>query len=77
VYFICGTLREEQRVRVYENRVLRKIFGSKREQVTGEWRKKTHNEELCDPYNLTKYYECQFKKNEMGEAYSACRGKTR
>ena len=41
------TLREEHRLRVFENRVLRRIFGSKRAGVTGEWRK-IHNEELSD-----------------------------
>jgi hypothetical protein len=39
------TLREEHRLRVFENRVLRSIFGPKRDEVTGEWRK-LHNEEL-------------------------------
>ena len=39
------TLREERRLRVFENRVLRRIFGRKRDEVTGEWRK-LHNEEL-------------------------------
>jgi hypothetical protein len=39
------TLREEHRLRVFENRVLRRIFGPKRGEVTGEWRK-LHNEEL-------------------------------
>ena len=39
------TLREERRLRVFENRVLRRIFGSKRDEVTREWRK-LHNEEL-------------------------------
>jgi hypothetical protein len=39
------TLREEHRLRVFENRVLRRIFGPKRDEVTGEWRK-LHNEEL-------------------------------
>ena len=39
------TLREERRLRVYENRVLRRIFVPKRDEVTGEWRK-LHNEEL-------------------------------
>ena len=43
------TLREERRLRVFENRVLRKIFGAKRDKVTGEWRK-LHNEELNDLY---------------------------
>jgi hypothetical protein len=38
-------MREECRLRVFENRVLRKIFGPKRDEVTGEWRK-LHNEEL-------------------------------
>ena len=39
------TLREERRLRVFENRVLRRIFGPKRDEVTGEWRK-LHNDEL-------------------------------
>jgi hypothetical protein len=41
------TLREERRLRMFENRVLRGIFGPKRDKVTGEWRK-LHNEELND-----------------------------
>ena len=45
------TLREKRRLRVFENRVLRRVFGSKREEVTGEWRK-LHNEELSDLYSL-------------------------
>ena len=44
------TLREEPRLRVFENRVLRRIFGPRREEVTGEWRK-LHNEELNDLYS--------------------------
>ena len=43
------TLREERRLRVFENRVLRRIFGPKRDGVTGEWRK-LDNEELNDLY---------------------------
>jgi hypothetical protein len=42
-------LREERRLRVFENRVLRIIFGLKGDEVTGEW-KKIHNEELSDLY---------------------------
>jgi hypothetical protein len=42
-------LREKLRLRVCENRVLRRIFGPKRDEVTGEWRK-LHNEELYDLY---------------------------
>jgi hypothetical protein len=41
------TLREEHRLRVFENEVLMKTFGSKGNEVTGEWRK-LHNEELYD-----------------------------
>jgi hypothetical protein len=43
---------EEHRLRVFENRVLRNIFGPKRDEVKGEWRR-LHNEELYDLY--TKY----------------------
>jgi hypothetical protein len=42
-------LREEHRLRVFENRVLRRIFGSKRDEVMGSWRK-LHNEELHNLY---------------------------
>jgi hypothetical protein len=44
------SFREEQRLRVFENRVLRRIFGPKRDQATGEWRI-LHNEELNDLYS--------------------------
>ena len=54
VLYGCGTwslkLRVERRLRVLENRTLRKIFGPKRDEVTGEWRK-LHNEELDDLYS--------------------------
>jgi hypothetical protein len=45
------TLREERRLKVFENRVLRRVFGPRRDEVTGEWRK-LHNEELNDLYFL-------------------------
>jgi hypothetical protein len=45
------TLREERKLRVFENRVLRRIFGWKRDEVTGGWRK-LHNEELHKLYSL-------------------------
>jgi len=41
---------EERRLRVFENRVLRRIFGPKRDEVTGDWRK-LHNEVLNDMYS--------------------------
>jgi hypothetical protein len=44
------TLREEHRLRVFENRVLRRIFGPNTDEVTGEWRK-LHNEEFRDLYS--------------------------
>jgi hypothetical protein len=43
-------LREERRLRVFENRVLRRVFGPKKDEVTGEWRK-LHIEELNDRYS--------------------------
>jgi len=45
------TLREERRLRVFENRMFWRIFGPKRDEVTGEWRK-LHNEELNVLYSL-------------------------
>jgi hypothetical protein len=49
ILYVCETwsltLREEHRLRVFENKVLRRIFGSKRDEVTGGWRK-LHSEEL-------------------------------
>jgi hypothetical protein len=45
------TLREECRLRVFDNRELRRVFGPKKDEVTGEWRK-LHNEELSDLYSL-------------------------
>jgi len=44
------TFREERKLRVFENMVLRRIFGSRRNEVTGEWRR-LHNEELNDLYS--------------------------
>ena len=43
------TLREDSRLSVFENMVLMRIFGPKRDEVRGEWRK-LHNKELNDPY---------------------------
>jgi hypothetical protein len=43
-------LKEDRRLRVFENRVLRRIFGPKRDEVTGKWRK-LHNEELNGLYS--------------------------
>ena len=47
------TLREERKLRVFENMVLRRIFGRMRDEVTGEWRR-LHNEEImiCTPHPI-------------------------
>jgi hypothetical protein len=59
------TLREEHRPRVFENRVLRKIFGPKSDEVTGEWRK-LHNKELHDLYSSPSII--RIIKSKMGGA---------
>jgi hypothetical protein len=54
---LCGCktwsliLKEEHRLRVFENRVLRKVFGPKKGVILGGWRK-LHNEELCNFINI-------------------------
>ena len=60
------TLREEHRLRVFENRVLRRIFGPKRDGVTGDWRK-LHNEELNDLYSSPNIVQV-IKSRRMGWA---------
>jgi hypothetical protein len=70
------TLREEHRLKVYENRVLRRIFGPKRDEVTGEWRK-LHTEEL---HNLYSYPDIirQVKSRRMRwVGHVACIGEER
>jgi len=64
------TLREERRLRVFENRVLRRVFGPKSYEVTGEWRK-LHNKELSDLYSLP---SSKIEKNEMVGACGAYGG---
>ena len=58
------TLREESRLRVFENRVLRRIFGPKRDEVTGEWRK-LHNQELNGMY-------CGWQGNAVAQCLRRC-----
>jgi hypothetical protein len=47
---LISDIREEHRLRVFENRVLRMIFGPKMDEVTGDWRK-LHNQEHFDLYS--------------------------
>jgi hypothetical protein len=60
------TLRDEHRLRVFETRVLRRIFGPKRDYVTGEWRK-LHNEELHNLYSSPDIV----KASEVGMGWNA------
>jgi hypothetical protein len=57
-------------MRVFENRVLRRIFGSKRDEESGEWRK-LHNEELNDLYSSAIIVQEENIEKEMGGACSA------
>jgi len=65
LYFTLN-LREERRLRVFENSVLRRIFGPKMDEVAGEWRK-LHNEELNDLYCSSNMIRVKkIEKNAMG-----------
>ena len=66
------TLTEERRLRVFENRVLKRVFAPKRDEVTGECRK-LHNEELRDLYSLL-CADGKIEKNEVGGACGAYGG---
>jgi hypothetical protein len=63
-------LREERRLTVFENRVLRRVFRPKRDEVTGQWRK-LHNEELNDLYSLLNIVRVvKSRRMKMGGACS-------
>jgi hypothetical protein len=68
---LCFMLWEEHILRVFENNVLRRIFGPKRNEVTGDWRK-LHTLELHNLYT-TKYYDNQTKEVTRGGAFSTHR----
>jgi hypothetical protein len=72
-------LTEEHRLRVFENRVLRKIFGPKRDEVTGEWRR-LHNDEFNDLYSSPNIRVIKSRRMRwaghvalLGEKRGACR----
>jgi hypothetical protein len=68
------TLRKEQRLRVLENRVLRRIFGSKRDEATRESRR-LHNEELNDLYSSPNIIRVIKSRRVRGAVHVARRGK--
>jgi hypothetical protein len=70
------TLREEHRLRVFENRVLRRIFGRKRDEVMGEWRK-LHNGELHNLYSSPDIIRPMKSKRMRWAGHVACVGKER
>jgi hypothetical protein len=70
------TLKEERRLKVFENRVLRRIFGSKRDEVTGEW-KKLHNEELDSLYSLPNIVRVMKSRRMRWEGHVARMGEVR
>jgi hypothetical protein len=72
------TLREERRLKVFNNRVLKRTFGTKRDEVTGV-RRRLHNEELCNLYSspntirVIKENEMSGTSNVYGERGGVCR----
>ena len=79
---LCGcatwslTLREERRLRVFENRVVRRVFVLKRAEVTGESRK-LHNEELRDLYSLPNIVRVVKSRRMRWAGHVACMGEGR
>jgi hypothetical protein len=70
------TLREEHRLRVFENRVLRRIFGPKRDHVTGDWRK-LHNEGLHNLYSSPNIIRMSKSRRMRWAGHVAQMGETR
>jgi len=70
------TLREECKLRLFENTVLRRVFGPKRDEVTGEWRK-FHNEELRDLYSLPNIVRVVKSRRMRWAGHVACIGEGR
>jgi hypothetical protein len=70
-------LREKCRLRVFENRVLRRIFGPKRDEVTVEWRR-LHYKGVYAVYSSPNIFRViQVKKTEMGRTCGTCGGEER
>ena len=67
------TLREERKLRVFENMVLRRIFGPRRNEVMGEWRR-LHNEELNDLYSSPNIVRVIKSRRMRWAGHVACMG---
>jgi hypothetical protein len=70
------TLREEHRLTVFENRVLRRIFGPRRDEVMGDWRK-LHNEELHNLYSSPNIIRMLMRRRMRCAGHVARMGETR
>jgi len=69
-------LREERKLRVFENMVLRRIFGPRKDEVTGEWRR-MHNEELNDLYSSPNMVRVIKSRRMRWAGHVACMGEER
>jgi len=67
---------KERRLRVFENRVLRRVFGPKRDEVTWEWRK-LHNEELNNLYSSPNIFRVIKSRRMRWTGHVACMGDRR
>jgi hypothetical protein len=69
-------LREERKLRVFENMVLGRIFGPSRDELTGEWGR-LHNEELNDLYSSTNFVRVRKSRRMRWAGHVACMGEER
>ena len=67
------TLREERKLRVFKNMVVRRIFGPRREEVTGEWRR-LHDEELNDLYSSPNFVRLIKSLRMRWDGHVVCMG---